>query len=334
MNIDLIYDEIEREYDYQRQDNLRTEQRRRSEVYEKIPALKELTENNRSVMLKELQARLEERPIEDKSGEQPLFGKALSERKRELLVANGYPADYLEPVFLCKDCEDTGHLRDEYGARRLPCQCFKKKVTRRLGEISGLFDRIRTENFDHLSDAYYEGEDLANFKRAEKLCREFVSNTDGGCQNFLFYGNIGTGKTFLSCCMAAELIRQGREVLYFSSVSFFDRLAQYRFSDRSAARDERSDVLDDLYECDMLILDDLGTERVNQLIMSELFALIDERLRRKKSTVISTNLTLKDISDTYSERVFSRISSGYTLCKLTGKDVRLEKIRTKNKEQS
>ena len=328
MNPDLIYREIEREYDYQRQENQRTEQARRAEIAERIPAYKELTLQSREKALELLNARL--------NGEQSTHfsAKEISQKKKQLLQDNGYPADYLDPVYACRDCEDTGYLKDAYGVRRIPCHCYQKKVTekfgRAYGEASGLFDLIRTENFENLSEAFYEGEDLANFKRAEQLCREFVSNQDRGCQNFLFYGNIGTGKSFLSGCMAAELLKQGKEVLYFSAVSFFEKLADLQFSEGGANREKLSGFREEVYHCDMLILDDLGTERVNQFILSELFSLINERLRRQKATVISTNLTLQNLSDVYTERVLSRITSGYTLCKLTGKDIRLEKIRMRN----
>ena len=335
MNTDRIYREIEQEYDNRRMENQRILNRRISEVKEKIPAYRELDEQSHLNAIKLLRARLENNEADASQKERLSFpADEITRQKKALLVENGYPEDYLEPQYLCRDCEDTGFLRDEFGARRIPCRCYKKRVTEKLGqaygEASGLFDLIKTENFDNLTDSFYEGEDLANFKRAEKLCREFVSNNGEGYHNFLFYGNIGTGKSFLSVCMAAELLKQGKEVLYFSAVSFFEKLAALQFSEGFKNRDELSGFREEVYNCDLLILDDLGTERVNQFVLSELFSLINERLRRNGSTVISTNLTLQNLSDMYTERVVSRITSGYTLCKLTGRDIRLEKIRRKD----
>ena len=337
MNPDLIYQEIEREYDYQRQENERIERERKKEIADRIPAYKELAEQGIADSLVTLRARLEDADGTEQSPiGQPFSFRELTEKKKALLVQNGYPADYLMPVFRCRDCEDTGYIRDAYGVRKIPCHCYQKKLTEKLaaayGQLSGLFDLIKTENFEHLSEAFYEGEDLTNFKRAEQLCREFVSNGCEGYQNFLFYGNIGTGKSFLSVCMAAEFLKQGKEVLYFSSVTFFEKLSALQFSNGSESRSELSDLRNEIYSCDLLILDDLGTERVNQFIMSELFATVNERIRREKSTVISTNLTLQNLSDVYSERVLSRIVSGYTLCKLTGRDIRLEKARMRNRQ--
>ncbi len=335
MNADRIYREIEQEYDNRRMENQRILQQRMSEVSDRIPAYRELSEKSRRDGLRLLQRRLENDGSKPPGEEKVSFSaREIIQKKQELLVRGGYPKDYLDPLYSCRDCEDTGFLRDAYGARRIRCHCYRKRVTEKLGEAygkaSGLFDLIKTENFDNLSDRFYEGEDLANFRRAEQLCREFVSNNGEDYHNFLFYGNIGTGKSFLSVCMAAELLKQGKEVLYFSAVSFFEKLAALQFSEGYRSRDELTDFREEVYSCDMLILDDLGTERVNQFVLSELFSLVNERLKRAGSTVISTNLTLQNLSDTYTERVVSRITSGYTLCKLTGRDIRLEKLRIQN----
>ncbi|MCR5418039.1 MAG: ATP-binding protein [Lachnospiraceae bacterium] len=331
MNVSLIYDEIEREYDRRRQENLRIELTRKQEIASVIPELAQMIEEARSASLAGLVERLEKGDSASAEGS-PL--SSLKQKKAELLKKNGYPEDYLEPVFSCKDCEDTGYLRDVYGKRSIRCKCFSEKLFTRLSEASGLAQLIKTENFDHLSDAYYEGEDLVSFKKCEKLCRDFASNSDQCYQNFLFYGNIGTGKSFLSCCVANELLKQGKSVLYFSCAAIFDRLADLRFSDRDEEKQAGRDLQQDLYDCDLLILDDLGTERVNQFTVSELFSLLNERMLRQKSTIISTNLSFQGLHEMYSERVISRLMTGYKLCKFSGKDIRKEKIRERSQMQS
>ena len=139
---------------------------------------------------------------------------------------------------------------------------------------------------------------------------------------FFLYGSTGVGKTFLSHCIACELLKTAHCVLYFSAFDLFDKLAQNTFARKS----ETDPGEDFIYDCDLLIIDDLGTELTNSFVSSQLFLCINERLARRKSTIISTNLKLEDFSATYSERTFSRIASNFQMLKLIGKDIRIQKI--------
>ena len=129
------------------------------------------------------------------------------------------------------------------------------------------------------------------------------------------------GKTFLSHCIARDLIDSSHSVIYFSAYDLFDLLAQNTFT-RS---EDSAELNEHIFDCDLLIIDDLGTELTNSFVTSQLFLCINERLLREKSTLISTNLSLKQFKETYSERVFSRISSNYTMVKLIGNDIRIQK---------
>ena len=142
---------------------------------------------------------------------------ALSAQKQQLLKEHGYPADYLEPVYDCPDCQDTGYLPDHS-----KCHCMKQKIAHYLYEQSGLENLLETENFSHLSTDYYQGKDLARFKKTVQNARKFVSDFSSHYRNLLFYGTVGTGKSFLSCCIAKELLDAGYCVLYFSACSLFD----------------------------------------------------------------------------------------------------------------
>ena len=141
--------------------------------------------------------------------------------------------------------------------------------------------------------------------------------------NLLLYGNVGVGKSFLSCCIAKELLDKGYSVLYFSSSQLFDALAEETFQKDS--KENLYTTKEDIYNCDLVVIDDLGTEITNSFVFSSLFSLINERILRGKSTIISTNLALKDLRDIYSDRIFSRISTNYKLCKLSGPDIRIKK---------
>ena len=159
-------------------------------------------------------------------------------------------------------------------------------------------------------------------RRAYNAARNFVRDFDLRFQNLFLYGNTGVGKTFLSHCIAHDLLETSHCVLYFSAFDLFDRLAQTAFS-RKSEPDPGDEFI---FDCDLLIIDDLGTELTNSFVSSQLFLCINERIARRKSTIISTNLRLEDFSSTYSERTFSRIASNYQMLKLIGKDIRIQKI--------
>ena len=197
-----------------------------------------------------------------------------------------------------------------------------------LYEQSHIRDMIASENFSNLSYEYYQGDDLTHFRKCVDVCRNFVQNFKQDYHNLFFYGTVGTGKSFLSGCIASELLQTGHSVIYFSASGLFDTLARYAFDSR--AKEALSGFYEDLYNCDLLIIDDLGTEMTNTFVASQLFSCLNERHLRKNATIISTNLSLEELRDRYSDRVFSRITSHYDLCKLTGPDIRMCKKRMQN----
>lgn len=248
----------------------------------------------------------------------------LTAQKTHLLTSAGLPADYLEPVYDCPACRDTGYVDGE------KCRCFKQRMIDILYEQSNIRDIISRENFDTLSREYYEGEDLERFGNAVKACRNFTETFGSDYRNLFFYGTVGTGKSFLSGCVAKELLEQGYSVIYFSSSGLFDTLARYTFD--SKAKETLYNTYEDLYNCDLVIIDDLGTEVTNSFVTSQLFSCLNERHLRKKSTIISTNFSLEELRDRYSDRIFSRITSNYQLCKLSGPDIRIYKKRMANRK--
>ena len=250
--------------------------------------------------------------------------RSLSDRRRRLLSDAGFPEDYLEQHFECPDCQDTGYI----GSRK--CTCFKKAEIELLYAQSNLNEILEKENFDSFSFDYYSAtikneatglSALETARRAYDTAQRFVQNFDHKFENLFLYGDTGVGKTFLSHCIARELLRSTHCVLYFSAYDLFDMMAANSFSRKDTGTDEEL-----IYDCDLLIIDDLGTELTNSFVSSQLFLCLNERIMRRKSTIISTNLTLKNFSDTYSERTFSRIASNYQMISLIGKDIRIQKI--------
>ncbi|MBO5460462.1 MAG: ATP-binding protein [Ruminococcus sp.] len=257
----------------------------------------------------------------------------LRNNKNKLLLQSGFPSDYLEPVYECNDCQDTGFI----GSQK--CHCFKKAVTTLLYEQSNLKEILAKENFDTFSLKYYSDNyidpksgrsSLSVMQDALMTCHNFVDTFAQQHPNLFLYGNVGVGKTFLSNCIAKDLIDKGFSVIYYSAPSFFNTLAQNAFDKKDI---NAQNMYEHIYDCDLLIIDDLGTEYTNSFIASQFFTCINERLLNKKSTVISTNLSLEALADLYTERSFSRITSNYIMLKLIGDDIRIQK-RFLNREEA
>ena len=243
----------------------------------------------------------------------------LREKKEKILKSAGLPSDYLEMKYQCSDCKDTGYIGNE------KCHCFKKQIITLLYQQSNIQEMLKENNFSTLSYEFYTDEDLTHFQNAVKTCKDFIDCFNSDYHNLFFYGTVGTGKSFLSGCVAKELMDQGSSVIYFSSTALFEKLSQMSFDYN--AKDELADLYEDLYSCDLLIIDDLGTELTNNFSSSQFFSCLNERILRKKSIIISTNLSLQELRDRYSDRIFSRITSNFKLCKITGPDIRMYKKR-------
>lgn len=245
-----------------------------------------------------------------------------TQMKIDLLVGAGYPADYLEPHYECPDCKDTGYIDGQ------KCHCFKQKIISLLYSQSNIEKLLKEDNFSNLSYDYHTGEHLEAFKSAANAAHNFVDNFNKDYQNLLFYGTVGTGKSFLSGCIAKALLDDGNSVIYFSAVELFEVLSDVMFN--HGDKEELRTLRADLYDCDLLIIDDLGTELTNSAVATQLFSLLNERHLLKKSTIISSNLSLNDLKDRYDDRVFSRIAERFSIYKLSGDDIRRLKRRAKS----
>lgn len=307
------YDAIQREYDAIQLKNRHILDKRQKEVYAACPAYEEMAHAVSSLSVAYGKRILAEEPGAFENYRKEL--RALSQKKTDLLVQNGFPADYLEPVFDCPDCRDTGYINSER------CHCFEQRIIEMLYSQSNLQELLQTENFSALSYEYYKDTDLANFKRAVETSFAFIKNFEADYQNLLFFGDVGTGKTFLSNCIAREILRQGHSVIYFSAENLFSLLSKYSFDTNN--KETLYKFHEDLYNCDLVIIDDLGTELSNSFTNSQFFAFLNERHLRHKSIIISTNLSLEELKNRYSERIVSRLTSSFIFRKITGPDIRL-----------
>mgnify|MGYP002624908156 CR=1 FL=1 len=227
--------------------------------------------------------------------------------------------------YTCPDCRDTGFINGE------KCHCFVALAVDLLYHESTLSDRLSRENFDTLSFEYYSSEKKdGQLSRREIMqdvverCRTFSEDFDEKGGNILFYGPTGVGKTFLSNCIAKALMDTCHSVVYFSAIELFEAFEKGAFRPESPDEEERLNDL--VLDSDLLIIDDLGTERANTFTIGKLFYTVNERLLRKKSTLISMNMDPNLLADRYTERVASRILSEYELMPINGTDIRIARI--------
>jgi len=321
---DLHYQRLLRDYEETRTRHLHDQKMRRERIYKELPELAALDRQLAEASVSAARAAL------DGNTEAldclAANNRRISEKKQLVLQTAGYPADYLELSYTCPDCKDTGFIGRE------KCHCFKQALTFAMSEASTLPRILEKENFSTFSFSYYD--DMTadsqlkltprdNMRKIISDAKCFVEEFDTKNRSILIYGNTGVGKTFLTNCIAKALLDSAHHVVYMTSHALFETFEAHRF-DHNEQPDVNS-LYRYIFQCDLLIIDDLGTELSNSFTNSMLYTCINERQLHGKSTVISTNLSLEQLRDRYSERVFSRITGGYTLWKLIGKDIRVLK---------
>ena len=317
------YDLLRHSYDVRRLQARLELDRRREEVYSAHPDIRDI--DNRIASESVRRAKLSIKG--DKSALAGLDedNAALKAQKDSLLVSYGYPADYLLPEYTCPLCRDTGFIDT------VPCECCKRAVSEMIYNDSNLSGILKEQNFDNFNSELYSSLESdrdpnigmtprENIERAVGLSKDFINSFDDDFRNLLIYGNTGTGKTFLCSCIAKELLDASHSVVYYTAYKFFKLLEKDKFQNDYSEEDVPGP--DFLIDCDLFILDDLGTELTNSFTNSALYSVLNERELKKHPTVISTNLSLSDLNSRYSERVFSRLNKDYTFIKIIGRDIR------------
>lgn len=260
--------------------------------------------------------------------------KDLKQEKSNLLKKFNISEDSLSPNYECKKCNDTGYITSD--SQTIMCTCLKQKLTNSLYNKSNIYN-LDKENFntfnlnlysDKINKEKYKSEisPRENILKIKDIVNNFITNFDDiNEKNLLFTGNTGLGKTFLSNCIAKEIINNGKIVIYQTAPVMLDSIIDYRFGKNNISED----YYNDLINCDLLIIDDLGTESINSLKFTELFNIINTRLLNQNNkslkTIISTNLTLQNLFANYDERIVSRIVGYYNICRFFGDDIRFNK---------
>lgn len=257
----------------------------------------------------------------------------LKNEKESILNSLNIHDDFFKPNFECTLCEDTGYIRDGYTFNL--CSCIKQKlfdIEYNKSNISNLknntFSNFNIDLYaDKINEEMYSSNisPRDNIKNIKDIALKFINNFEDTTEkNLLFLGNTGLGKTFLSNCIANELLKKGKTVLYQTAPVMLDTIIDYRFN-----KNNTSSIYENILDVDLLIIDDLGTECMNSMKFSELFNVINTRLLNQNNhitkTIISTNLNLKELSEKYDERIFSRFVGYYNICRFFGEDIRFKK---------
>jgi DNA replication protein DnaC len=251
----------------------------------------------------------------------------LKQEKAILMTENNFPLNYLELNHQCQSCKDTGFLSE--GQK---CNCFKQRLINHAYEMSNMSKVLSEENFqsfnlDIFSDSKHKDEELSpkqNMQNILSIAEGFTINFDRNPkENLFFYGSTGLGKTFMCNCIAKSLLDKGKIVVYQTAFKILEILENYKFNNNRTSDVEMAYQL--LFDCDLLIIDDLGTELTNAFTNTEIFNIINSRLIQGKKILISTNLSPIEVANIYSQRVSSRIFGEFTILKFYGKDLRWEK---------
>ena len=298
--------------------------RRKEEIYEKFPRIKEIDQEMAASSIQAVRKSLLQGTTATGAAKEK--NHELIEEKAAILKENNYPEDYLQPIYTCPLCHDTGKIGTRY------CTCFEQAKLTLLYQEANLDKILENENFDQFDLAFYSKEkndsypytSYENMSNILAKSKEFVKNFDVNGGSLLFYGETGLGKTFLSNCIAKALLDSHHTVLYQSAIHLFEDVCSDVVMNKKTNPTSQK-VYQYLYDCDLLIIDDLGTEYTNSFVSSQLYDILNTRMREQKSILISTNLNLQELTERYSDRITSRIIADYKVFHFYGSNIRLAK---------
>lgn len=307
-------------YDKIRDEESRALRKRKDEISKKYP---EIIEIDQQIQKLSLQMALAVIKASNKDETLNSYKERITDlriKKCEMLVEKGYTPDYLNIHYHCNKCNDTGFI----GTQK--CECYNKMLIKLYYKDSELENVIKTNNFNNFNINLYPPHKINDEKYSsrrnienilEYIHGEYLPNFSSISTNLLFHGNPGSGKTYLSYCIAKEILDKGYLVVYKTSDELIHNLREIRFNN-----DTNLESL--LFDCDLLIIDDLGAEHLNEFSITELFNILNKRILNKKKMIISTNLTLPDIIKKYSERISSRLLGDFKLYKFYSEDIRIK----------
>jgi len=311
-----------------REANQNEQQRRLQLVYARVPEIRDIDARLRAQMTQLVRLTLSKRPdMREQLAALEKENLNLQARRAELLVGHGWPIDYLDEILSCPLCRDTGVYHDR------PCTCLEKLYNQELTkELSGLL-RHGDERFEQFDLSLYS--DVPDPARGPSprqtmtitlaICKRYAESFPEVSSNLLLRGGTGLGKTFLSACIARTVAGKGCSVCYDTTASALDAFERQKFSRDPAESDEADKRIKRMLSCDLMILDDLGTEMVTSLSQSALYTLLNSRLVAGKRMIISTNLTEGELTRKYTPQIVSRLIGEFREVPFQGEDIRRKK---------
>lgn len=303
-------------------DAIEISNRRTQEIHLKSPEIKEIDKQFSSLGQKLVEAALSGKSKEETDAliiELRDENSKLAAKRAAVLKSLGYPEDFTEPHFTCEICEDSG-----YDGLNM-CSCLRRELVRIGYENSGLGALLKKQSFDNFSMKYFSGSEKTLMEQNLNICKAFADAFDKDSESLLLMGNTGLGKTHLSTSIAATVIEKGFDVVYETSQNLVSLFSAEQFGKAvpdggTASNSER------YFNCDLLIVDDFGTEVINQFSVSCFYNLINTRINKGLPMIINTNLSREDIKTRYSDRIASRLFGEFIVLAFHGKDVRMQKL--------
>lgn len=321
---------LEREYEYKRNEANKIFLAEKKVIYDNNPKLAELDLEIRKTGIQAAKMSLSNNSEEKIITKQNLEKKIsdLKMEKEKILKSLNFS---LEPNYSCCKCKDTGYIETSNGS--IMCNCMKQKLLNEAYNNSNMYN-LKNETFDKLDLSLFSETPNPNLYKSNlspkeninkiiSISKDFINNFESDEQkNLLFTGTTGVGKTFLSSCIANEVLKRGYTVLYQTAPILLDSIFEYKYSSKSA---ESKALYDNYFNANLLIIDDLGTENLTAAKFAELFTILNSRLITSNTkTIISTNLSLEDLSKNYDSRILSRLIGNFTICRFFGNDIRLK----------
>lgn len=313
-------DNISRIIEKRRIKNKEEQEKRKKEIYEKFPRIKvidktiaslgqmAITKAQEGINVDELKKKLKE----------------LDRQKEEILLENSYPKDYLKIHYHCDICNDTGFVKTQI------CRCRKKLIIEKKYSQSNISRLVQRENFRTFNANLYSKNlykdypisPYENIIRIQNDAKMYVENFSKNYKNLYIFGDVGRGKTFLINSIAKEILDRNYSVLYLTATKLFSFMNDYlyAFSERKEELKERYDLI---FESDLLIIDDLGSENDRNSNETNLFEIVNDRMINKKPIIFSSNYSEDELMEFYGDRIFSRIIGSSHVMEIFGEDLRL-----------
>ena len=302
--------------------------RRTDEAYARMPRLKEIDGLLRRSMVLAAQAAFAKGDEAQQIMEDARKANLALQEERRALIARYYPADWLEVDSACARCGGSGYMGSAM------CSCLetlcKQEQKKDIGLLTNGLTRFEDFDLSYYPDAAVPGTDIsmrAVMTKTLNTCRAYAAAFPGEQGNLLFSGDTGLGKTLMAACIASEVTDKGCSVVYESAAQLFAQLEKAKFAYDPETRAQMENYCSRYTNCDLLILDDLGTELSGQFVTAALYNLINERYLQGKATIISTNLKNEEMESRYSSQILSRLRGNYRRVAFVGQDIRVKKNR-------